>query len=92
MVHRAGACHPRWAKAEAGGILKAMEIKAAFEAEVGKVVAKTTIHRMLGRCNGRNIAPRPRHPRIPPWEHPDPRRIQWGDIWFIEREWASTFQ
>ena len=40
-----------------------MEIKAAFEAEVGKVVAKSTIYRMLERCNWRKIAPRLRHPK-----------------------------
>jgi transposase len=50
-------------KAEAGGILNAMEIKAAFEAKVGKVVAKSTVYRMLERCGWRKIAPRPRHPK-----------------------------
>ena len=50
-------------KAAAGGILNAMEIKVAFETKVGKVVAKSTIYRMLERCGWRKIAPRPRHPK-----------------------------
>jgi transposase len=54
---------PFLVKAEAGGILNAMEIKAAFEAKVGKVVAKSTVYRMLERCGWRKITPRPRHPK-----------------------------
>jgi transposase len=54
---------PFLVKAEAGGILNAMEIKVAFEAKVGKVVAKSTVYRMLERCGWRKIAPRPRHPK-----------------------------
>jgi transposase len=57
---------PFLAKAETGGILNAMEIKAAFEAKVGKTVAKSTIYRMLERCDWRKIAPRPRHPKADP--------------------------
>ncbi len=49
-------------KAEEGGILVASEIKRAFEALVGRKVAKTTIYRMLDRHNWRTIIPRPRHP------------------------------
>ncbi|MGC8495192.1 MAG: winged helix-turn-helix domain-containing protein, partial [Syntrophobacteraceae bacterium] len=49
-------------KAEQGGILVVGEIKRAFEALVGKKVAKTTIYRMLDRHNWRTIVPRPRHP------------------------------
>lgn len=49
-------------KAEQGGILVVGEIKQAFEALVGRKVAKTTIYRMLDRHNWRTIIPRPRHP------------------------------
>jgi len=54
---------PFLAKASAGGLLNAMEIKAAFEARIGRTVAKTTIYRMLERSGWRKIAPRPRHPK-----------------------------
>lgn len=57
---------PFLAKAQAGGLLNALEIKAAFEARVGKVVAKTTIYRMLARCGWRKVTPRPRHPKGDP--------------------------
>lgn len=49
-------------KAEQGGILVVGEIKRAFEALVGRKVAKTTIYRMLDRHNWRTIIPRPHHP------------------------------
>jgi transposase len=54
---------PFLAKASAGGLLNAMEIKAAFETKIGRTVAKTTIYRMLERCGWRKIVPRPRHPK-----------------------------
>jgi transposase len=57
---------PFLAKAEAGGILNALEIKAAFESLVGRPVAKTTIYRMLARWDWRKIVPRPRHPKADP--------------------------
>ena len=57
---------PFLAKAEAGGILNASEIKVAFEALVGCPVAKSTIYRMLERQDWRQIAPRPRHPKADP--------------------------
>lgn len=57
---------PFLAKAEMGGILNIHEIKAAFEARVGRSVAKTTIYRLLERWNWRKIAPRPRHPKADP--------------------------
>jgi len=59
----AGFLQPFLAKAEAGGILKVTEIRTAFEAKVGQVVAKSTIYRMLERCGWRKIVPRPRHPK-----------------------------
>jgi transposase len=54
---------PFVAKAGAGGVLNAMEIKAAFEARVGKTVAKTTIYRLLDRSGWRKVIPRPQHPK-----------------------------
>lgn len=54
---------PFLAKAETGGILNAKEIQTAFEALVGRSVAKTTIYRMLDRWDWRKIVPRPRHPK-----------------------------
>lgn len=57
---------PFLAKAVAGGLLNATEIKAAFEAKIGRTVAKTTIYRMLERSGWRKIAPRPRHPKGDP--------------------------
>ena len=57
---------PFLAKAEAGGLLSAVEIKVAFEARLGRTVAKTTIYRMLERCGWRKVAPRPRHPKGDP--------------------------
>jgi hypothetical protein len=46
-----------------GGVLVVSEIKRAFEAQVGRKVAKTTIYRMLNRHDWRNIMPWPRHPK-----------------------------
>lgn len=57
---------PFLAKATTGGLLNAMEIKTAFEAKIGRIVAKTTIYRMLERCGWRKISPRPRHPKSDP--------------------------
>jgi transposase len=57
---------PFLAKAEAGGILNVQEIKAAFEARVGRPVAKTTIYRLLDRLGWRKVVPRPRHPKADP--------------------------
>ena len=57
---------PFLAKAEAGGLLSATEVKAAFEARVGCAVAKSTIYRMLDRQGWRKVAPRPRHPKADP--------------------------
>ena len=57
---------PFLAKAEAGGVLDAAAIKAAFEARVGTSVAKSTIYRLLERQGWRKVAPRPRHPKSDP--------------------------
>jgi hypothetical protein len=45
-----------------GGILVVSEIQRAFEAQVGRKVAQSTIYRMLDRHDWRAIIPRPRHP------------------------------
>ena len=57
---------PFLAKASAGGLLNAMEIKTAFESRIGRTVAKTTIYRMLERFGWRKVAPRPTHPKGDP--------------------------
>lgn len=57
---------PFLGKASAGGVLNAMEIKAAFEAMIGRTVHKTTIYRMLERGGWRQVVPRPRHPKSDP--------------------------
>lgn len=70
---------PFLAKANAGGLLNAMEIKAAFEARVGQVVAKTTIYRMLERCGWRKIVPRPKHPKGDPAAQAAFKKTRSGD-------------
>ncbi len=57
---------PFLAKAEAGGLLSATEVKVAFEARIGCAVAKSTVYRMLDRQGWRKVAPRPRHPKANP--------------------------
>lgn len=51
-------------RAKGGEILVAGEIKAAYEAQVGREVATSTVYRMLSRHGWRKIAPRPRHPKV----------------------------
>jgi len=53
---------PFLAAAEAGGVLVAAPIKAAYEARVGKAVPKSTVYRLLARHGWRKVAPRRRHP------------------------------
>lgn len=50
-------------QAASGGVLDIGKIKLAFEAQVGRRVARTTICRMLERHGWRKISPRPRHPK-----------------------------
>jgi transposase len=54
---------PFFARAEAGEIATAAEIKLAFEAEVGHEVDASTIYRLLHRHGWRKLMPRPRHPK-----------------------------
>jgi transposase len=49
-----------------GGVLVAIDVKAAYEKRVGRPVAKSTIYRMLARHGWRKILPRPRHPKNDP--------------------------
>jgi len=48
-------------QAAQGGILVVSEVQRAFEAQVGRRVAQSTIYRMLDRHDWRTIIPRPRH-------------------------------
>jgi transposase len=54
---------PFIALAQAGGMLKVAEIQRAFQEQVGKVVAPSTIYRLLDRHGWRKVVPRPRHPK-----------------------------
>jgi len=53
-------------QAQAGGVLVVAEIKARYEALVGRAVPKSTIYRVLARHGWRKIAPRARHPQSDP--------------------------
>lgn len=53
---------PFLAEAEAGGVLVAGPIRAAYQARVGKPVPKSTVYRLLARHGWRKVAPRRRHP------------------------------
>jgi transposase len=54
---------PFFARAEMGELATAGEMKQAFEAQVGHVVPKSTIYRLLDRHGWRKLVPRPRHPQ-----------------------------
>ena len=54
---------PFVAQANAGGMLKVAEIQQAYEKQVGKSVAPSTIYRLLERHGWRKVVPRPRHPK-----------------------------
>jgi len=53
-------------RASSGGVLVVAEIKAVYEARIGREVAASTVYRMLARHDWRKIAPRPRHPKADP--------------------------
>ncbi len=59
---------PFFAQAQAGTIATAAQIKQAFEAQVGREVAETTIYRLLDRHGWRKLVPRPVHPKADPEE------------------------
>jgi len=48
--------------AEGASVLVAGEIKAAWEARLGRAVHRTTVYRMLRRHGWRKVVPRPGHP------------------------------
>jgi len=50
-------------QAATGGLLKVGEVRQAYEEQVGKEVAHSTVYRMLKRHGWRKVAPRPRHPK-----------------------------
>jgi transposase len=51
-------------RTKAGGMLKVAEIQQAFQVQVGKEVAPSTIYRLLDRHGWRKVVPRPRHPTV----------------------------
>lgn len=50
-------------RAQAGGMLTVAEIQQAYQEQVGKTVAPSTIYRLLDRHGWRKVVPRPRHPK-----------------------------
>ena len=50
-------------RATAGGMLTVAEIRQAYQEQLGKVVAPSTIYRLLDRPGWRKVVPRPRHPK-----------------------------
>jgi transposase len=44
-------------------MLTVAEIQLAYQEQVGKQVAPSTIYRLLDRHGWRNVVPRPRHPK-----------------------------
>ena len=50
-------------RAEAGGMLSVAEIQQAYQEQLGKQVAPSTVYRMLDRHGWRKVVPRPRHPK-----------------------------
>ncbi|CAN5215232.1 hypothetical protein BH11PSE9_BH11PSE9_04980 [soil metagenome] len=50
-------------RAEAGGMLTVAEIQQAYQAQLGKEVAPSTVYRLLDRHGWRKVVPRPRHPK-----------------------------
>lgn len=50
-------------RAQAGGMLTVAEIQLAYQEQVGKAVAPSTIYRLLDRHGWRKVVPRSRHPK-----------------------------
>jgi transposase len=50
-------------RAEAGGMLTVAEIQQAYQEQLGKEVAPSTVYRLLDRHGWRKVVPRPRHPK-----------------------------
>lgn len=51
-------------KAEAGQVVTANELKAAFDERRGKDTGRGYIYMLLARHNYRTVMPRPRHPKV----------------------------
>lgn len=54
---------PFVARAKAGGMLTVTEIQQAYQQQIGKKVAPSTVYRLLDRHGWRKVVPRPRHPK-----------------------------
>jgi transposase len=50
-------------RAQAGGMLTVSEIVQAYQEQLGKEVAPSTVYRLLDRHGWRKVVPRPRHPK-----------------------------
>lgn len=50
-------------RANAGGMLTVAEIQQAYEEQIGRRVAPSTVYRLLDRHGWRKVVPRPKHPR-----------------------------
>ena len=50
-------------RAQSGGTLTVAEIQRAYEQQIGKRVAPSTVYRLLDRHGWRKVVPRPRHPK-----------------------------
>jgi transposase len=54
--------------AEDGELVTIADIKQAYEAQIGREVALSTIYRLLGRHQWRKVVARPKHPQSDPQE------------------------
>jgi len=50
-------------RAESGGMLTVAQIQQAYQDQLGKRVAPSTVYRLLDRHGWRKVVPRPRHPK-----------------------------
>ena len=50
-------------RAKAGGMLTVAEIQQAYQEQLGKEVAPSTVYRLLDRHGWRKVVPRPKHPK-----------------------------
>lgn len=57
---------PLHAQAKAGQLVTAHTIKTRYETRVGRAVPASTVYRLLGRHQWRQIQPRPKHPKDNP--------------------------
>jgi hypothetical protein len=50
-------------QAQAGGVLVVAPVPAAYEQAVGRPIHSAVVYRARHRQGGRNVAPRPKHPK-----------------------------